>query len=169
MGNIGNSCKKFFFCLLRVPWGKEDCGFPFQCFVVWNAIAWLQLSRTRVTRSVQRSWSSPPLRRTRALGEKQPQPSSGAFVIHGIQKGTTREPQWAVWYFISTPVTVPLTHLCVSGWGHILLGWLGGWDLSIWALFGSCTGNTGGFRLAGSHGSPSYSEVICLPFRSLSG
>lgn len=108
------------------------------------------------------------LQRAGTLREKQPQPNRVRLLSMEFRKA---QQERAVWYFISMLWKCDCdcssnTSVCMGlrALPNLLLGWLGGWDLSIWALFGSCTGSTGAFRLPGSHGSPSYSEVICLPF-----
>lgn len=120
---------------------KTVCGFPFQCFIVWLAITWPQLSRTWVTRSMQRCWSSPPCRELGHWGRSNLSLNRLRSLSMEFRKvGQESCSGLCVWYFISTPVAVPPAHPCGSGSGHFLTpagmaGWVTPLPLSpLWLL-----------------------------------
>lgn len=141
-GNIGNSCKDWVFCLLSVPWGKEDCLWVslsvFHCLTCHYLAAALQDLGNKEHAEVL---ELTPLQRTGALGRSNLSLNRLRLLSMEFRKvGQESCSGLCVWYFISTPVAVPPAHPCGSGSGHFLTpagmaGWVTPLPLSpLWLL-----------------------------------
>lgn len=147
--------------------GKKTVGgFPFQCFVVRNALAWLQLSRTWVGRNVQRSWSSAPCGERGHCGRSNLSPTRVRLLSMGVRKAGQESCSGLCGISFPRRSCSPDTCVCIRlrTLPPLLLGWLGWVRPLHLSLLWLLTGSKGAFRHPGSHSSPSYSEVIHLPF-----